>query len=134
MSDRKTVTVAAAVIKEHDRFLLSRWQEGHPLAGWWGLPGGKVEPGETHQMALAREMREELGITVRVDDLVHMARTIYPWSIVRLYFYECQIMAGNPIPQEGQAIGWYSMQSVVDEDLPLLPGEWTMLLSGGRQA
>src|SRR5690554_4934888 len=86
------IKVAAGLILDaHGRLLLGQRPEGKPWAGWWELPGGKIEPGESIEQALVRELDEELGI---------QATQIYPWvthiheypkNIVELAF--CQVTA-----------------------------------------
>lgn len=70
--------VTAAVIIEDGRLLLARRPPGDPLAGLWELPGGKIEPGETPQACLARELQEELAMTAAAGSVV--ARTIYHYE------------------------------------------------------
>jgi 8-oxo-dGTP diphosphatase len=70
--------VAAAVIIENGRLFLARRAPGEKLAGYWELPGGKVEPGETPQQALERELAEEFGMTARAGKVV--ASTIYEYE------------------------------------------------------
>ena len=68
----------AAVIMEEGRLLITRRPPGDPLAGLWELPGGKIEPGETPQQCLARELDEELNMTAEIGELV--ARTVYHYN------------------------------------------------------
>jgi 8-oxo-dGTP diphosphatase len=70
--------VTAAVIIEDGRMLLTRRPPGDPLAGFWELPGGKIETGETAQECLARELAEELEMDVRVGDVI--ATTVYHYD------------------------------------------------------
>lgn len=90
-----TIIVAAAVLRRQDRYLLTRRPEGTHLAGFWELPGGKVEPGESPEDALVRECREECGITVRPIDILDVAfhrYTVGPGRTksVLLLFYACE--------------------------------------------
>lgn len=70
--------VTAAVIIEEGRLLITRRPPGDPLAGLWELPGGKIEPGESSQECLARELTEELAMSVTVG--AELARTIYHYD------------------------------------------------------
>jgi 8-oxo-dGTP diphosphatase len=70
--------VTAAVIIEDGRLLLARRPPGDPLAGLWELPGGKIEPGETPQDCLARELQEELEMTVSAGSVV--ARAVFHYE------------------------------------------------------
>lgn len=67
-SKKYPVIVTAAVIRDGDKVLVAE-RQGGPLAGKWEFPGGKLEPGESPDQCLAREIKEELGLAVRVDDI-----------------------------------------------------------------
>lgn len=86
------VIVAAAVVREGPGapVLLTKRPEGSHLAGYWELPGGKVEPGEDPERAVVRECEEELGITVEVVDVLEVAWHRYEEKDVLLLFYECR--------------------------------------------
>lgn len=70
--------VTAAVIIEDGRLLITRRPPGDPLAGLWELPGGKIEPGESPALCLARELAEELSMTAEIGEIV--ARTVYHYD------------------------------------------------------
>jgi len=97
--------VAAAVIEQDDRFLLTRRQEGVHLEGHWEFPGGKCEPGETHEACLAREIREELGVEAAVGNEVFATVHVYSDRRVELHFLRCNVI-GTPRPQLGQEMRW----------------------------
>jgi 8-oxo-dGTP diphosphatase len=122
----KIVEVAAAVILKPDgQFLFARRPEGKAYAGYWEFPGGKVEPGETAEQALVREIREELGIAVTqlYPWLTHVFS--YPHATVRLHFYRVTAWAGDPHPHEGQIFAWqYPEQPKV---APILPANGPIL-------
>ena len=99
------ITVVAAVVEEQDAFLVSRRQPGVHLAGLWEFPGGKIDPGETHEHALRREMREELDTDVDVGELVFEIEHAYPERTVALFFYRCRLR-GTPRPLLGQQVRW----------------------------
>lgn len=107
--------MVAAVVERDGGFLLTLRPRGTHLEGHWEFPGGKCEPGETHQAALAREMREELDVDVRVGALVHAVTHAYPERTVELHFYACEL-AGEPTPMIGQQMRW-----VARADLATLP-------------
>ena len=81
------INVAAALIRDRDKFLICRRpaEKARPLL--WEFVGGKVEPGETGEQALARECREELGITVEVGDVFMEVTHEYPDLKIRLTLY-----------------------------------------------
>ncbi len=122
------VDVAAAVILRDDgAFLLARRPPGKVYAGWWEVPGGKIEAGEPAVEALARELREEIGIA---------ARTAYPWitrvftyehATVRLHFFRVTAWEGEPHPREGQDIAWQRLDAPMVE--PMLPANAPVLAS-----
>ncbi len=93
MSER-TVLVAAAVIIDAGRVLLTQRMPGAHLEGAWEFPGGKVEPGESPEQALSREMREEIGVDVAVDDIVDVTFWRYERKDVLLLFYRARIVDG----------------------------------------
>jgi 8-oxo-dGTP diphosphatase len=69
----RTHIVAAGILIESGKVLLSRRKEGSHLAGMWEFPGGKAEPGEDPRAALRRELEEELGIQARIGEIVDVA-------------------------------------------------------------
>jgi len=97
--------VVAAVIENTDRFLVTRRQPGVHLAGMWEFPGGKIDPGETHEQALRRELMEELGVEAVVGEHAHQTLHAYPDRTIELHFYKCDIK-GTPRPTLGQEIRW----------------------------
>src|ERR1700744_3366976 len=96
-----TVVVAAAVLIEESRVLLTQRRAGAHLAGAWEFPGGKVEPGEDPREALRRELAEELGIAARVGDVVEVTfhRSEDADKAVLLLFYEASREPGSPEPR-----------------------------------
>lgn len=102
-----TIVVVAAVVERDGRFLVTLRPRGTHLEGHWEFPGGKCEPGETHDVALAREMREELGVESRVGGLVYAVTHEYPGRTLELHFYACDVH-GEPTPMCGQQMRWVS--------------------------
>ncbi len=102
---RAPVIVVAAVIERDDRFLLTLRTAGTHLEGHWEFPGGKVHAGETHAVALRRELREELDIDAAIGGLVHGVTHAYPEKTVSLFFYRCAF-TGTPSPMQGQEMRW----------------------------
>jgi len=118
--------VAAAVILHADgSFLLARRPEGKVYAGYWEFPGGKIEPGEPADAALARELHEELGIDVRrVYPWVTRVFT-YPHATVRLHFFRVLAWHGEPHSREQQEIRWQRPDAPIAE--PMLPANAPIL-------
>lgn len=101
------VDVAVGVVIRADgRVLFGQRVPGKPYAGWWEFPGGKLEPGETVEQALARELHEELGLTV-LDSRPWVVRDhVYPHATVRLHFQRIWSFDGEPQSREGQRFVW----------------------------
>lgn len=78
------------------------------MAGLWEFPGGKLEPGESFEACLARELKEELGIGVAVGAELEEITHDYPGKRVRLKFFKCGLAAGWPEPLGCQALAWVS--------------------------
>ena len=85
----------AAVIERDGRFLVTRRLEGTHLAGLWEFPGGKCEPGETHEACLARELMEELGVVATIGDEILVTEHAYPERTVRLHFRAMRYSPAN---------------------------------------
>ncbi|QQX83985.1 NUDIX domain-containing protein [Cupriavidus necator] len=130
---RKVTEVAVGVIVQPDgRFLLAQRPAGKPYEGYWEFPGGKLEPGESVEAALARELHEELGLDVTQCERWHILEHDYPHAYVRLYFCKVTDWRGDPVGREGQAFSWQRTPVTVG---PLLPAtipvvEWLAEESG----
>jgi mutator protein MutT len=111
------VTVVAAVIERDGCFLLTRRQRGVHLEGLWEFPGGKVDPGESHEAALKRELREELDADVEPRELVLATTHRYTDRTIALFFYRCVLMA-EPRPLLGQDMRWVARTQLPSLDVP----------------
>jgi mutator protein MutT len=105
------VVVIAAVIERDGRLLVTRRLEGTHLSGYWEFPGGKCEPGESHESCLQRELVEELDITAHVGTEILVTEHSYPARTVRLHFRECRI-DGEPKAMLGQEMRWITRQEI----------------------
>ncbi|WP_437755385.1 (deoxy)nucleoside triphosphate pyrophosphohydrolase [Sorangium sp. So ce1389] len=114
------VLVAAAVIIERGRVLLTQRKVGAHLEGAWEFPGGKVEAGEDPRDALVRELREEIGVEARVGDIVEVTYYRYPRKPVLLLFYEASLVEGSPAPAplDVAAVRWAEAPELRDELFP----------------
>ena len=122
---RVPVDVAVGVLIDADgRFLLTSRPEGKVYAGYWEFPGGKVEPGETVEQALRRELHEELGITIGAAQAWQVEMVDYPHALVRLHFCQLRAWRGELLMREGQAFAWESLPVGVS---PVLPGALPVL-------
>lgn len=122
------ICVVAAVILRDDRYLVTRRQKGVHLEGYWEFPGGKVDPGETDEAALVREIREELDAGVEVGRLVLATTHHYPERSVSLAFYEC-VLTGTPTPLLGQEMRWVAPAGLTSLAFPPADEELIALLS-----
>ncbi len=118
--------VAAAVIERPDgTFLLAQRPEGKPYPGYWEFPGGKIEAGEDPRAALARELREELGIEVRESAPWITRVYAYTHATVRLHFLRVTRWDNEPRPLEDQAIRWQRAEA--PDASPMLPANAPVL-------
>ncbi len=114
------VRVAAAVIVRADgNVLLAQRPPGKACAGYWEFPGGKLERDETPIQALVRELREELGITVRRASPWLVQEFEYPHAHVELNFFRVEAWDGDPAGHDGQALAWQDPHRI--DVAPLLP-------------
>jgi 8-oxo-dGTP diphosphatase len=117
--EEKIVHVVAGVIRDaRGRILLARRTEGRDLSGLWEFPGGKVEPGETPEAALARELHEELGIDAVAGMAIIDVPQRYPHKRLRLDVREIASWSGMPRGLDGQALAWVPPHKLVDYPMP----------------
>jgi 8-oxo-dGTP diphosphatase len=125
----KIVLVSAVALIDADgRVLLAQRPEGRSMAGLWEFPGGKVEPGETPEAALIRELKEELGIDTWHSCLAPLtfASHAYPEFHLLMPLFACRRWQGAATPREGQTLAWVRPAALRDypmppADLPLIP-------------
>lgn len=98
--------IVVAAIAQDGAYLVGRRPAEGLLGGLWEFPGGKVEPGESHQQALARECREELGIEVSVGGMVACVNHAYTHFKVTLNIYRCKVQSGKPKPGIHTELKW----------------------------
>jgi len=124
-AERTPVDVAVGVLVRRDAkgvetdFLLTSRPEGKVYAGYWEFPGGKLEAGETVHQALARELHEELGITIGESQAWQVLVMDYPHARVRLHFCKVFEWAGEFEMREHQAMAWEALPVASH---PVLPG------------
>ncbi|MCX6998299.1 MAG: A/G-specific adenine glycosylase [Kiritimatiellaeota bacterium] len=97
---------AAVVVNRRGEFLIAQRPEHAMLGGLWEFPGGKQEPGETMEQCLARELREEMGLRVRVGPRLTVARHAYSHFTIALHAHWCRIRSGRPRNIQCQAHAW----------------------------
>jgi len=120
----KTVLVAAVALVDADgRVLLAQRPEGKPMAGLWEFPGGKIEPNESPEAALKREMREELGINICDHCAAPLTFVSHRYEAFHLLMllYVCRKWDGIPTPLEGQKLAWKYPKEMAS--LPMPPAD-----------
>jgi 8-oxo-dGTP diphosphatase len=112
--------VAAALIDRKGQVLVQRRPEGKAMAGLWEFPGGKVEPGETPELALIRELDEELGIAVAADALVPLTFASAPLGgrNLLLLLYLCRGWRGEPRALDAEALLWCRPPALRQLEMP----------------
>ena len=119
-AERTPVDVAVGVlIDAGGRFLLTSRPAGKVYAGYWEFPGGKLEPGESVEQALRRELHEEIGVTIGAALPWKVELFDYPHALVRLHFCKVRDWSGDFEMREGQRMAW---QTLPVDVAPVLPG------------
>ena len=125
---RTLLVSAVALLDREGRVLLAQRPAGKSMAGLWEFPGGKVEPGETPEAALIRELHEELGIDTWASCLAPLTFASHAYDEFHLLMplFACRKWQGVPHPQEGQTLKWVAPRALRDypmppADLPLIP-------------
>ena len=116
--------VAGALRDERGRWLMQKRPLGKHHGGLWEFPGGKVEPGETGEEALVRELNEELTITVETGDLRHVAQAVATGDelgrAIVITLYTVPHWQGSPVPEPEAELGWFSAKQIGRLPLPPL--------------
>ena len=122
------LVAAVALIDPDGRVLLAQRPAHKAMGGLWEFPGGKVEPGETPEICLMREIEEELGIGTWASCLAPLTFASHAYEDFHLLMplYVCRKWQGNPEPREHQRLAWVRPQRLGDypmpaADLPLIP-------------
>ncbi len=123
------VPVVCAIIVRGGRIMLAQRPPDKKLGGLWEFPGGKVEPGESAEAALHRELQEELGCTVRITQTLTPFVHAYDWGSIELIPFVCELTAESPEPHphEHTALAWVERAELLSyelapADVPLLKG------------
>ena len=113
----RQILVTAAVISNDNLFLMAQRPEGDE-AGKWEFPGGKIEPGEDPRACLRRELQEELGIDIKVGQVLEVVSVPQNNRHLILIYFKCAIVAGNPEPLQCRQIRWFHQKEVGLLDKP----------------
>jgi 8-oxo-dGTP diphosphatase len=117
---RSVLVAAAALVDDDGRVLLAQRPPGKSMAGLWEFPGGKIDPGETPEAALARELREELGLDITTACLAPFAFAShrYPAFHLLMPLFLCRRWRGTPTPREGQTLAWVRPKRMGEYPMP----------------
>lgn len=107
----KRIEVVAAVIRKGDQIFATQRGYG-AFKDWWEFPGGKVEPGETAEAALVREIREELATEIRIDKFLHTVEWDYPQFHLTLHCYMASLLQDTLHLNEHEAARWLDASSI----------------------
>jgi 8-oxo-dGTP diphosphatase len=113
--------VVAALMRREGRVLMSRRRADQSMPLLWEFPGGKVEPGEAPEVALAREVREELGCGVAVGRIREVVFHAYPDFDLYMLVYACEVVDGTPRPVQVAEVAWVEAARL--PGLDLLPAD-----------
>lgn len=116
----KTVRVVAAVIRDGDKIFATARGYGE-FKGGWEFPGGKIEPGETPQQALMREIKEELDTEICVGELIDTVEYDYPDFHLSMDCFWCGIVSGDLTLKEAEAARWLTKDTL--DDVNWLPAD-----------
>jgi 8-oxo-dGTP diphosphatase len=122
------LVAACALVDADRRVLIAQRPQGKSMAGLWEFPGGKIEPGETPEAALIRELREELGVAVKPACLAPLTFASHSYETFHLLMplFICRRFEGTPHGREGQALKWVRagdlrLWPMPPADAPLIP-------------
>lgn len=127
------LTVVIGIILSGDRVLIARRRANSHLGGLWEFPGGKVGLGETPVQALHRELKEELGVRVRLRGRWAPIRHRYGKRLLVLHPFVCSVIAGRPLPKAAQTVCWVPCKSVGGYRFPAANRRLLERLVGGRR-
>ena len=120
----KTIRVVAAVIRNGDQIYATQRGYGDYKDGW-EFPGGKIEPGETPQQALIREIREELNTQIRVGELIETIEYDYPEFHLSMDCFWCEVLEGNLVLLEAQEAKWLTKDEL--DTVQWLPADLVLI-------
>ena len=116
----KQIEVVAAIICKDGAFLASQRGYGE-FEGLWEFPGGKIETGETHEMAILREIKEEFGVSINVEKFLCTTEYDYPSFHLTMHCYVCSIKSGDIVLREHKSALWLATETF--DDVEWLPAD-----------
>lgn len=108
----KTIEVVAAIIQDEEGHVLATQRGYGEYEGWWEFPGGKIEPGETHDVALVREIWEELNVMIKIDEWLCTIEYDYPTFHLTMHCALCHIVQGRVQLNEHLSAQWLSRKEL----------------------
>ncbi len=108
------IIVTAAIIQKASKILITRRGPGKHLAGYWEFPGGKLDADETEQECLSREIKEELDITIKVNDFYMENMHQYEEKCIRLRAYKCVQLSGDIVLYDHDRMAWVKKEELND--------------------
>ena len=124
---RRAIRVAAGVICRDGRYLITRRKAEAHLGGLWEFPGGKLEPRESLEACLRRELREELGIEITPPKLFQVVRHDYGDHSVELHFFRCSIAGGEAKSLDCDGLRWAYPHELTMRDFP--PADRSLIIA-----
>ena len=114
------LVTAVALVDDNGRVLIAQRPEGKSMAGLWEFPGGKIEPGETPEYSLVRELEEELGIETRECCFSPIGFTSHSYETFHILMplFVCRLWQGTPEALEHQELRWVNPQDLYEYDMP----------------
>ena len=120
----RTIEVVAAIIRKGDKIFATQRGYG-PWKDWWEFPGGKMEPGETPEQALLREIREELSAAIIIDKFLHTVEWDYSEFHLTMHCYLCSLPTPSLHLNEHEAARWLGADDL--ESVRWLPADWDLM-------
>ena len=123
-TSRKTINVVAALIRDGKRVFATARGYGN-YKGWWEFSGGKIEPGESPEDALVREIREELDSEISVDEYISTIEYDYPEFHLSMRCYWCSLISGDLVLKEAEDAKWLDVETI--DSVKWLPADITLI-------
>jgi 8-oxo-dGTP diphosphatase len=105
------IDVSCAIIEQHGKILATRRGKNMHLEGYWEFPGGKVEPGETLEECISREIKEELSLGISIKGKLPVVEFIYPDKAIKLTPFVCRIISGEITLKDHTDFKWIEPNS-----------------------
>lgn len=122
---KRIIDVCGGLIEQGGKFLVAQRKYNDRFGGLWEFPGGKIEDGESKEIAIKRELDEELGIEVETGKLALVVEDEIPEMKVIIYLVECYIKRGEPRPIDCQDVKWLTLDEI--KLLKLAPADYKIV-------